>query len=239
MEALTCKNCSASIPEENIINDGRIAVCEFCDTVHHLSQETLPFPEKPKRQDKQKRSIPDKFNLEQQAEGLELSYRWLGKQHKGLLIFAIFWNGFLAIFIPAILSSGEVFPLLFMIPFILVGVGFAYYVLTGFMNRTTIMIRREGLEITHAPIPMFGASDKAIDRRAIEQVYCTRRVAYESNDVPVYVFDVHYIEKGGGDETLVKGLDDLNKAIFIEQQIERLYRIDDMPVDTEYQGRYQ
>ena len=239
MEALTCKNCGAAIPLENIINDGRIAVCPYCDTVHYLEEETVPFPEKPKREEKQKRSIPDKFSLEQVPEGVELKYRWLGKQHFGLLFFAIFWNCFLLIFVPAILASGEAFPLLFMIPFVLVGVGMAYYVLTGFLNRTTIMINREGLDISYAPIPTIGTTNKTVDRRAIEQVYCTRRVAYESNNVPVYVFDVHYVEKGGGDETLVKGLDDLNKAVFIEQQIERIYKIEDMPVDTEYKGRYQ
>jgi hypothetical protein len=183
--------------------------------------------------------VPDKFTIEQHPQGIELSYRWFGKQHMGLMLFAVIWNCFLVVFIPAILSSGEFEPLIFMTPFILVGLGFAYYVLSGYLNRTTIMIGGQGLDISHAPIPVFGASNKMVDRRAIEQVYCTRRVAYLSNDVPVYVFDVHYIEKGGSDQTLVKGLDALNKAVFIEQQIERLYRIEDMPVDTEYNSRYK
>jgi hypothetical protein len=70
MEALSCKNCGASIPVENIINDGWIAICAYCDTVHHLSDETLLFSEKPKHSEKQQ--IPDKFIFEQHPEGVEL-----------------------------------------------------------------------------------------------------------------------------------------------------------------------
>lgn len=238
MEALTCKHCSASIPEENIINDGRIAVCAFCDTVHHLSEETLPFPEKSKRKEKQKRDVPDKFMFKKNPEGVELEYRWLGKQHWALLFFAVIWNGFLVFWIGIALSTGEWMMLVFASLHIAIGIGIGYYVVSGFVNKTSILIRRQGIGIKHAPIPMIGTSDKIIDRRSIEQVYCKRRVAYTSNNVPVYVFDVHYIEKGGGDETLVKGLDKFNQAIFIEQQIEQIYRIDDRSVDDEYKGRY-
>lgn len=238
MKALICKHCSASIPEENIINDGRIAICAYCDTVHHLSEETLPFPEKSKRKEKQKREIPDKFTFEQHPEGIELQYRWLGKQHWALLFFALFWNGFLVVWVGIALSTGAWIMIVFASLHIAIGVGIGYYVLSGFLNKTSIMIRRQEIGIKHAPIPMLGNPDKIIDRRSIEQVYCKQRVAYTSNDMPVHVFDVHYIEKGGGDETLVRGLDKLNQAIFIEQQIERIYRIEDRPVDDEYQGRY-
>jgi hypothetical protein len=238
MEALICKQCGAAIPEENIINDGRIAVYSFCDTVHDLSEETLPFPEKQKRQEKQKRSIPDKFIFEQHPEGVELRYRWLSKLHWGLLFFTILWDGFMVVWISIALATGAWIMIVFGSLHIAVGAGLAYFVLTGFINKTSIMIQGQGLEITHSPIPAIGTSNKIIDRRAIEQVYCTRRVGYTSNNVPHYVFDVHYIEKGGGDETLVKGLDDLNEAIFIEQQIERIYHIEDRPVDDEYKSRY-
>lgn len=238
MEALVCKNCSAAIPEKNIINDGRIAVCAFCDTVHHLNDETLPFPEKPKRKEKQKRQIPDKFHFEQHPEGVELRYRWLSKVHWGLLFFAVIWNGFLVVWITISLTTGAWFMILFASIHILIGVGIGYFVLTGFVNKTSIMIGGQGLDIKHGPLKSFGNPDTIIDRRAIEQVYCKRRVGHTTNDVPHYVFDVHYIEKGGGDKTLVKGLGDLNEAIFIEQQIERLYRIEDRDVDDEYKGRY-
>ncbi|MDQ7033824.1 MAG: hypothetical protein Q9P01_03015 [Anaerolineae bacterium] len=77
-----------------------------------------------------------------------------------------------------------------------------------------------------------------IDRRAIEQVYCKQRLEYTSNGVLLFVFDVHYIEKGAQDVVLVKGLATHEEALFIEQQIEKLYGIKDEAVaDEAYKGQ--
>lgn len=236
MEPLTCKRCTAPIPAENILNDGRLAVCKFCDTVHHLDQDLIPFPEKPKR-DKKKRQMPEKFIIEQHPDGVEVIYRWLGKQHWAMLLFAVFWNGFLFVWVMISLSMGAYFMILFAGIHIAIGVGIGYYVLSGFLNRTSIMIRDSALEIIHRPLPVFGMKDQVIERQKIEQAYCKRRVAYTSNDVPVYVFDVHYLDEYEEEQTLVKGLDMLSKALFIEQQIERIYAIDDEPVEGEYTRR--
>ncbi len=243
MKVLECKHCHAPLPEEALANNDDIVVCDYCDTVHNMNPTPISYPEKQKRE-KTKRKSPDKFVINQLADGLEIQYPWLGKQHKGLLFFAIVWNAFIGFFtfmmFFGMASEGDFEPMVlcFMIPFYIVGIGMAYYVLAGFLNRTTVTIRGDGVATRHSPIPMFGTSNIHADRRAIEQVYCRRRTAYESNDVPVHVFDIHYVKKGGDDTCLIKGLDTISKAVFIEQQIERLYVIDDIAVEGEYRSQF-
>lgn len=246
LNVLECKHCHAPLPKDDLAMNNDVIVCEFCSTVHYMNPQDVSYPEKSKRREKNKRSKPDKFTLNRMPDGLEITYRWLGKQHKGLLFFAILWNAFIVFFTAIMFFAGfddsdidsPVAVLCFMIPFYAVGIGMAWYVLAGYLNRTNIRIRGNGIETNHAPIPMFGAANKRIDRKHIAQIYCIRRVAYTSNDVPVYVYDVHYVKDGGDDYDLVKGVDSLNKAIFIEQQIEHLYRIEDAGVDDEYQSQF-
>lgn len=244
LNVLECKHCHAPLPEESLKSGDDVVVCKFCNTVHYMNQNPMPYPpEKPKRE-KSKREKPDKFKINKMADGIEISYRWLGKQHMGLLFFGVIWNAFIAFFtvmmVGGMMSEGsfEFVMLCFLTPFYAVGLGMAYYVLTGFLNHTSVQIRGGTIKTIHAPIPTFGNPNSTVDRRSIEQVYCSRRVAYTSNDVPVYVFDVHYVQKGGEDKELIKGLDSLHKAVYIEQQIERLYRIEDVPVDGEYRNQF-
>lgn len=246
LNVLECKHCHASLPEEALANGDEIVVCKFCNTVHHMKQERLDFPDKAKHQEKAKRDKPEKFKLNKLGDGIEINYRWLGKQHTGLLFFAVIWNAFIAFFtfmavFGGMESSGDdpgIMIFCFLTPFYAVGIGMAWYVLTGFLNQTHIQVRSKGISTTHGPVPWMGMSSHNCKREDVAQVYCSRRVAYSSNDVPVYVYDVHYVKHGGEDSELVKGLDSIHKAIYIEQVIEKLYKIDDTPVEGEHQSRY-
>ncbi|MGJ3237859.1 MAG: hypothetical protein ACFE0Q_04050 [Anaerolineae bacterium] len=235
-DTVECKHCHAPLPKEALTMGENIVVCAYCGTVHYMKSEPTTMP----GMTKQKRKKPEKFKLNRLADGIEIRYRWLGKQHMGLTFFAVIWNAFIIFFTSVMFMADgadfEPMMIVFLLPFYAVGIGMTYYVVTGFLNTTSIQIRGGQIQTQHSPIPMLGIRNETVDRRAIEQVYCQRRVAYESNDVPVYVFDVHYIKKGGEDVKLLKGLDSIHKAVFIEQQIEHLYRIPDQPVDTEYRS---
>lgn len=241
MQVTHCKHCYAPLPTDALTREDDIIVCEFCSTVHHMQPVT--DPDAPKYKPKKKREKPDKFDLNRLSTGVEISYPWFGKQHRGLLFFAVIWNTFIffftVVFIGGMLSEGdfEFVVLLFLLPFYLVGIGMAYYVVAGMMNRTSIMIAETGITTEYGPIRMIGTSDKSVKRDDIHQVYCRRRVAYESNDVPVHVYDVHYVKSSGDDVALIKGMDSLGKAVFIEQTIEQLYKIKDRPAEGEY-GRH-
>lgn len=240
----SCKHCTAPLPEEALIKGDEVIVCDYCSTVHYMKPEPVENPEKPKNQAKKKREQPDNFIITPLDNGIDITYPWLGRQHRGLLFFAIIWNAFIAFFtfvmIGGMMSDGgfELMVLCFLTPFYAVGIGMAWYVLAGFLNQTSIHIQRDGIATDYKPIPMLGAKSVNVKRDDIDQVYCRRRVAYSSNDVPVYVYDLHYVTSSGDDEEFLKGLETLNKAVFIEQTIERIYQIGDRPVDGEYGRRF-
>ena len=236
----SCKHCLAPLSEEALIKGDEVIVCDYCSTVHYMREEPVPYPEKPKNQAKKKREQPDNFIIEQVANGIDITYPWFGKQHRGLLFFVIIWNAFIAFFTVVMVggmmseSTFEIMVLFFLIPFYAVGIGMAWYVLAGFLNETSIHVAKDGIATDYKPIPMIGSKRHNVRRDDIDQVYCRRRVAYSSNDVPVHVYDFHYVKTSGDDIEFIKGLDSLNKAVFIEQTIERIYEIGDRTVEGEY-----
>ncbi|MDQ7024016.1 MAG: hypothetical protein Q9P44_00480 [Anaerolineae bacterium] len=234
-ETIACKHCGAAISAESIA-DGELAICNICDALDNLSTEPIALPEKVKA--KRHSLALNKFHIKQHPDAVEITYRWWGKQHRNFLPFLVGWTIFLHIFVVIAIVSQTFFMLMFLAIHIIVGISIGYYVLSGFLNRTQILIRKKGLEITHRPLPKWNDPDKMIDRRAIEQVYCKQRLEYTSNGVLLFVFDVHYIEKGAQDVVLVKGLATHEEALFIEQQIEKLYGIKDEAVaDEAYKGQ--
>ena len=236
----SCKHCLAPLPEEALVKGDEVVICDYCSTVHYMKPEPIEYPDKPKNQPKKKREKPDNFVITQLDNGIDITYPWLGKQHRGLLFFAIIWNGFIAFFTVAMFGAMftegafEFMILCFMLPFYAVGIGMAWYVLAGFLNSTSIHITEVGIATDYKPIPMLGATTNSVKRDDIDQIYCRRRVAYSSTDVPVHVYDLHYVTSSGDDTEFLKGLETLNKAVFIEQTIERIYKIGDRPVDGEY-----
>ena len=228
MATLTCKHCGAAIPDDSI-TDGELAICNICDALNNLSTEPIALPEKNKA--KRKNLTPVRLRIVQLPDAVEVHYRWWNRTHWGLLVFTVLWNIPVLFTIIAANKANDFSMMGCFSLFIFVGLFLIYTVVTAAVNRTRIRIEKRGIDIIHRPLQTPTNRDTRIDRRAVEQVYCKQRVAYTSNDIPVYVFDVHYIEKGAGDRVLVRGLETHEEALFIEQKIEGLYQIEDSKVD--------
>ena len=73
------------------------------------------------------------------------TWRWRSSNVRGLLFFDVIWLGFITFFTSVALEDGELFPILFMIPFWLVGLGIPFGVLLNRkrMNRTTYVLTNQ------------------------------------------------------------------------------------------------
>ena len=73
------------------------------------------------------------------------TWRWRSSNVRGLLFFDVIWLGFITFFTSVVLEDGELFPILFMIPFWLVGLGIPFGVLLNRkrMNRTTYVLTNQ------------------------------------------------------------------------------------------------
>jgi uncharacterized protein with PQ loop repeat len=232
MASLTCKHCGAAIPAESI-GDGELAICNICDALNNLSSEPIVLPEKTKA--KRNPLTPVRLRIVQLPDAMEIHYRWWNRHHWGLLLFTVLWNIPVLFTIIAANSANDFSMMGFFSLFVFVGLFLIYTIVTAAVNRSRIRIEDRGIDIIHRPLQTPTNRDKRIDRRSIEQVYCQRRVAYTSNDQPVYVFDVHYVEKGANNAVLVRGLETHEEALFIEQRIESLYQIEDDQDDKNHE----
>lgn len=257
MKEPLCTHCGEPIAEKNGINDGWLVVCDFCDTPHYLGADEVTNSEILK----QKLKLLNKFTINQTPDGVEIRYRVLNKETYALFFVTIFLFVIIAFFsIPGgewsvlgipVSPGPMVIPVFLSIP-IAVATVLGYYVVKGFVNRTTVLLMSKRIEILHGPLPgliprnqianIIGrivgraapvsagiiARNQVIDPGEIEQMYCTQRVALSINDRPVWhVFDVQFRKRSGVDAFLVRGLDTHDQARFIEQGIEHLYQIED------------
>ena len=85
--------------------------------------------------------IPERFKVVRSANELIVSWRWWKAQFVFLLFFCIAWDAFLLFWYFGAPSGGGLIFKIFPIAHVAVGVGLSYYVLTGFVNHTTIAVR--------------------------------------------------------------------------------------------------
>jgi hypothetical protein len=229
---LNCQQCGAVIPAENINLDRMIAKCSSCNAVFSFDDQ-FGSPEKAKRKPKLKYDVPlpDRFTMQDNGFDLTITRRWLGPMAFFLTFFTFFWDGIVSFFVCGILSTGNVAMLLFISIHLLVGIWLAYYTACLYVNKTTITVTSLSLEVKHGPLPYPG--NKNLSSESLKQIYCKQRIS--SGRSTTVNYEVHAINSDDKDVTLLNGLDQSEQALYIEQEIERFLKIEDVPVRGEYQ----
>jgi len=113
-------------------------------------------------------------------------------------------------------------------------VAITYATLAGLLNRTTITVDAARLTVRHGPVPWRPLPTLA--RGEIEQLYVTREVSRGKNGVSVS-FSVRAVTRGHSGLPLVKGLDQLDQALWLEQEFEQHLDLRDRPVAGELRER--
>jgi hypothetical protein len=173
--------------------------------------------------------LPDKLTLNYRGSGFEIVRKWLGWQTIFLTVFAVFRDGFLLFWYSTALGFGAVNMMMVLFPLIHVaaGVGISYAALAGWFNTTRISVDQGKVTVRHGPLPWLGNKD--LDGASLTQLYSKEKVSRGRNSTSV-TYEVHAITATGKNEKLVSGLDSSEQALYIEQEIERHFHIEDMPV---------
>jgi hypothetical protein len=223
-----CPRCGAEPRAADINLDRMVAKCYNCNAVYsiadqvpHNSLATAPRMDVP---------LPENMTLEQEPGGLVIRRRWFGWQYIFLLVFAIFWDGFLLIFIGIAFSFRVGAFALFPSIHVLVGIFITYTAIAGLVNMTTIHVGYEGVRVRHGPLPWRGNTQLATTD--LRQVFCRERVTRGRGSTSVY-YDVYAIRADGSDTKVVSSLPNAEQALFLEQEIERYLGIKDQPVRGE------
>lgn len=154
-----------------------------------------------------------------------------------MLIFSAFWNLITWFVLFGVGKSGiSIGPeMILFITHPTIGIITAYFALVLGMNKTHISVSTTKVRCSVQPLPWFG--NFTTDRRKIGQIYVEQYVAFHKNDEPIYRFSVKGISPDGKFHTaLAKGIYYYEEALFIEQEIEKLWSIKDQSVPEEFKN---
>jgi len=229
---LKCPNCEHDVFSDDINIDKAIAKCSNCHNVFPFEEEV-----KKKKWDRKRPEIfqPEGIEMFRLRNELNLDYNWRNTKstHWFMVLFTVMWN---AMLIPAAVGailSGQIMALLFMSIHLLVGAGLAANLLSNLINKTSITVDAYNLSIDHKPIKNPFKPSQEIPTSQVSQLYVKRKSSGSVNGVPTYGYAVIVLLKSGKKVTLIEGMKNSDKALYIEQEIEYFLNIEDRPVHGE------
>lgn len=226
-----CKSCHEYVDSANIDLARSIAKCDHCGEIFNCADQLKvvassgsSFPSRPEI------SLPKNFKVEYVNGGLRITRRWVGGAVFGLLVFCVFWDGFMIVWYTVAIMQKQWGMAAFGTIHALIGVGITYGVICEFVNRTEILITQGKIQIQHVPLPTFKA--KEFDIGQIAQLYTKQEISQGRNSTSIR-YDVRMKTRDGKDQKLITNLSEQEHGLYIEQQIERYLGISDTPVQGE------
>ncbi|MCB9639601.1 MAG: hypothetical protein H6727_11975 [Myxococcales bacterium] len=243
---LRCASCDQPIRSQNINPNQMIAKCGACHAVFRFSSEDLhdtkaskkkPSPrkranKKKKAEDKARKLIlPDKLQLKQDKDNLQIRWPWRDALAYFLFIFSILWNSVVWTMYPSFSTkSGPIsfFPLIH----VGLGIGLFYTAIVFFVNSSTVSVRDDRLQILYGPLPWLWYRNKTLATKDILQLSCEQQSGQENGTVVSYKLDA-VLSTG----TLFSLLTDLEEdhALFLKKTIEDHLNIEERAVRDEYE----
>ena len=227
---IACKRCNEPIPAENVHLDNHLAKCSSCDAVFDFRDQVTRV----QAHKRETLEAPKGIELQTTMDGLQIVRRWYSPKAIALLIFCLFWDGFMVVWFGIAISQKQWMMAAFGTLHGAVGVGLTYFCIAGFVNRTYIRISFNDITISHKPMPWFGA--KSVSLGKIKQIFTIEKLHRNKNRTS-YTYDVLFLDHDGNETKLVSGLEKPNQALYIEQEIESTLGIKDVPVSGELPRR--
>jgi hypothetical protein len=232
---LSCRACGKAIPAADVNIDKAIAKCQACNAVFGFLDQVQGGHSSAVRQPV---GMPKGFKLDNWGPELTINWRWYSHGVWVLLFFCIFWDGFLVMWYSVgigQLVSGKGDPgiwimLVFPVLHLAVGAGLTYAVLCGFLNKTVIRVSMGELSIKHGPVPCF--SNRLLLTVDLKQLFCTETV-HRTKNGSHSSYSVMAEKRDGTKLKLLSNLQELDQALYVEQQIEQHLKIPDQRVQEE------
>lgn len=226
---ITCKRCGALIPADDVDLQAMAAKCRSCNAVFSIADQLAPA-EGWAPHARLDVPLPERFTVDHPGGALRIGWRWYTPAAIFLAVFALFWNGFICVWVSMALAGGAGGFALFATLHIAVGIFMAYLALTMFVNRSQVDVSYGTLSVRHGPLPWPGNLE--LPRETIRQLYCVERVSRSRRGASV----TYELQAVRADETaapVLKGLQSAEQVLYLEQEIERFLGIRDEPVRGE------
>lgn len=229
-----CPQCGEKTSAEDMNLDTMAAKCRSCSALFSLGGlvgdgGSRARHDRPVDKDV---AMPKSIRVEESGDRLLIRRRWYSPMLFFFVFFCIAWDGFLIFWYKMAMAEDapwimSVFPILH----VAVGIGLTYWTIAGFVNRTDIAVDGRELQVSHTPMPWFGATRMPVDQ--VDQLYCKQKISHSKNGTSV-TYQLFAAEKGGGKRKLLSGLTDSDQALFVERCVESYLGIRDRRVAGEY-----
>ena len=178
-----------------------------------------------------KAPMPENVSVQQEADGLRLSYRWFSWKYLFFALFCLVWDGFLVFWYRIALAhpSPDNIALWFPVVHVAIGIGLTYWTLAGFLNRTVVRVSTSEVTIRHGPLPWF--AQKPVPASEIGQLY-REEITRSTRNGTSTQYRLSAVLRDGRKRKLLT-CDSPDVALFVEQEAERYLGIADRHVAGE------
>lgn len=213
---LDCPKCATKISEQDMNMERMVAKCTKCDWAFSFANEFSTISATPQAI---KTPKPNNMQVFEKNGKLLMIWPWFDKSFALLTFLAVIWNVASLTIIGSGLFAviqGNISGLLYLLlPNIWIGLGLIYYVLCGYINKTSVFIDDNTLTVEHGPLPLWGKKTLAIDD--ITHVH-TKRLEHAKYE-HAHLYSVYVNMLKDENVKLVSGLTNAEQASFIKQKI--------------------
>jgi hypothetical protein len=230
---LSCPRCGREIPAPDIDIHAAMAKCGHCGEVFGFAGLVPESRDVSGGAVKPPVGMPKGVAVERDAVSMTIVRSWFHPALVFLVFFCVAWDSFL-VFWYAVAARAEMpgparlLAVVFPAAHVAVGLGLTYYVLCGFLNKTRIRASRSELDVSHGPLPWYGA--RTVPAREVDQLFCREKGRGKEGQA---AYIVSAVLRDGKRIDLVSDLQSREQARYIEQEVERYLGIADRPVSGE------
>lgn len=228
-----CDKCREEVASSNIDLNRNIAKCDKCGEIFNCADQLDDIASYGlSTHSRSEIPLPQNVKIEHTLGGLLITRRWMEPALFGLLLFCIFWDGFMITWYTIAIVQKEWGMAAFGTLHALVGIGLTYGLVCGFVNRTEIHVTQGKLQIDHLPLPLPMFKTREVVTSQIAQLYTKRNIS-RGDDTTNISYALRMKTTDGKDVKLIEHLSEQDHGLYIEQQIERYLGISDTPVGGE------
>jgi hypothetical protein len=237
---IRCPRCGKLIARETVDFDKAVARCRPCGSVFsfarilHLKKYQAKYQAKTEKRRVRKVPMPSGFQVDHTGGRLMIRQSWRSKSSWGWLVGCFAWAAAWYAFLPVEKSWFEPPAIQFVLPPLLGTIGWTYYTIARFVNYTLITVGDRSMSIRQGPLPW--KLRRMLATQHVAQFYSTsfpHQPAGEGAVDPRLLTYLLYAKlRNGRSVRLLEWLENVDQALFIEQQIENFTGIDDEKVGT-------
>jgi hypothetical protein len=169
--------------------------------------------------------VPIQMAVRKDLHHLQITRMWFEMKYVLLTPFVLGWNALILWGYRMTFSAPRVeMPVvLFLLLPASLGVSLMYFLLAGFLNKTTIDVTPTVISVKHGPIPVWG--NKRISPKGLSKLDCQKEKARNG----LYWIDIISVlaKKQNQDTiTLLSGLKEVEQAMFIKREVESFLKIE-------------